>query len=74
MRRLDAKIRAFVDFLLTVVLGPLFPIALTLIYYDQRIRKEGYDIERMMDAAGLNASAVAAAVASDSAEAGVQPG
>jgi hypothetical protein len=31
------------------------PVALTLLYYDQRIRHEGYDIERMMDAAGLNA-------------------
>jgi hypothetical protein len=30
-------------------------IAVTLFYYDQRIRYEGYDIERMMDAAGLNA-------------------
>ncbi|HEY4975116.1 MAG TPA: hypothetical protein VII41_15990 [Steroidobacteraceae bacterium] len=28
-----------------------------LIYYDQRIRKEGYDIERMMAAAGRNAIA-----------------
>src|SRR5580692_4598476 len=27
--------------------------AITLFYYDQRIRREGYDIERMMDDAGL---------------------
>jgi hypothetical protein len=27
----------------------------TLIEYDQRIRLEGYDIERMMQAAGMNA-------------------
>lgn len=33
----------------------LYPIALTLFYYDQRIRREGYDIERLMEAAGLNA-------------------
>jgi hypothetical protein len=26
---------------------------LTLFYYDQRIRKEGFDIEWMMQAAGL---------------------
>jgi len=32
---------------------PLYPIAVTLIYYDQRIRLEGYDIERMMQNAGL---------------------
>jgi hypothetical protein len=36
---------------------PLSAIVLTLLYYDQRIRHEGYDIERMMDAAGLNAPA-----------------
>jgi len=42
---------------LAAVTGPLYPIALTLFYYDQRIRHEGYDIERMMDAAGLNATA-----------------
>ena len=26
----------------------------TLFYYDQRIRLEGFDIERMMETAGLN--------------------
>lgn len=35
---------------------PIYSIALTLIYYDQRIRKEGYDIERMMIAAGMDTS------------------
>jgi hypothetical protein len=39
----------------SALVGPLFPIATTLFYYDQRIRHEGYDIERMMEAAGLNA-------------------
>jgi hypothetical protein len=39
----------------STLIGPIYPIALTLFYYDQRIRREGYDIERMMDAAGLNA-------------------
>jgi len=38
-----------------LLIAPIYPIALTLFYYDQRIRLEGYDIERMMDAAGLNA-------------------
>jgi hypothetical protein len=37
---------------------PLYPIALTLFYYDQRIRREGYDIERMMEDAGLVAPEV----------------
>jgi hypothetical protein len=45
-------------YLSTVLALPIYPIAITLIYYDQRIRKEGYDIERMMDAAGLNESQV----------------
>jgi hypothetical protein len=40
----------------TILIGPLFPIALTLIYYDQRIRLEGYDIEWMMAAAGMNSA------------------
>lgn len=40
---------------LASVLAPLYPIALTLIYYDQRIRHEGFDIEWMMNAAGMNA-------------------
>jgi hypothetical protein len=30
------------------------PVA-TLFYYDQRIRHEGYDIERMMEEAGMTA-------------------
>jgi len=38
---------------LSALIGPIYPIALTLFYYDQRIRKEGYDIERMMDSAGM---------------------
>ncbi len=31
------------------------PIALDVFYYDQRISFEGYDIERKMDAAEMNA-------------------
>ncbi len=33
--------------------GPIYATGLALFYYDQRIRKEGYDIEWMMQAAGL---------------------
>lgn len=47
--------------LYAVLAGPIYPIALTLIYYDQRIRREGYDIEWMMRAAGLNAPEIASA-------------
>jgi hypothetical protein len=35
------------------VFAPLYPIVLLLLYYDQRVRKEGYDIEQMIEAAGL---------------------
>jgi hypothetical protein len=38
---------------------PIIGIALTLFYYDQRIRKEGFDIEWMMQRAGLTAFASA---------------
>lgn len=37
------------------VVGPLYPIAVTLLYYDERSRKEGYDVEKLMEAAGLMA-------------------
>ncbi len=43
-----------------IVLAPVPWIALVLFYYDQRIRKEGFDIEWMMEQAGLVAQAPAA--------------
>jgi hypothetical protein len=53
---------------IAAVVGPLYPIVVTLFYYDQRARKEGYDVEKMMEAAGLispaaNTNSVAAAPA-----------
>jgi hypothetical protein len=36
-------------------LGPIWGAGITLFYYDQRVRKEGFDIEWMMQAAGLAA-------------------
>jgi hypothetical protein len=41
--------------IVAILVGPIFPIAATLFYYDQRIRREGFDIEWMMSAAGMNA-------------------
>jgi hypothetical protein len=32
----------------------MYATGLTLFYYDQRVRKEGFDIEWMMEAAGMN--------------------
>jgi UPF0716 family protein affecting phage T7 exclusion len=34
-------------------LGPIYAAGITLFYFDQRVRKEGFDIEWMMRAAGL---------------------
>jgi hypothetical protein len=51
--------------LLGVLIRPLYPIAATLFYYDQRIRKEAFDIEYMMETAGLVADAAVATTAND---------
>ena len=40
-------------FFSNALIGPIYAIGLTLFYYDQRIRKEGFDIEWMMRSAGL---------------------
>jgi hypothetical protein len=40
-------------FFTNTFLGPIWATGITLVYYDQRVRKEGYDIEWMMQAAGL---------------------
>jgi hypothetical protein len=34
--------------------GPIYPVILTLLYYNQRVRKEGYDVERLMHIAGMH--------------------
>jgi hypothetical protein len=44
---------AVVNVALQVALTPVSWIALVLFYYDQRVRKEGFDIERMMELAGM---------------------
>jgi len=57
--KISTAVYLLVAYLLNAVvsaaIGPIYPIAVTLIYYDQRIRHEGFDIEFMMNAAGLNA-------------------
>lgn len=42
------------------IAGPVYPITVTLFYYDQRIRKEGFDIEWMMREAGMTSDAAVA--------------
>jgi len=45
-----SEVAAFVT---NTLIGPIYSTGLTLFYYDLRIRKEGFDIEWMMQAAGL---------------------
>ena len=46
-----------IGFFTNSFLEPIWGAGITLFYYDQRVRKEGYDIEWMMQAAGLTAPA-----------------
>jgi hypothetical protein len=54
-RHLYYEVAYFINALVATGIGPVFPIALVLFYYDQRVRREGFDLEKMMEAAGLNA-------------------
>lgn len=47
---LITAVSAVGTFISTSLVGPLATIALTLIYYDQRVRKEGFDLQLMMAA------------------------
>ncbi|MDE3200856.1 MAG: glycerophosphoryl diester phosphodiesterase membrane domain-containing protein [Acidobacteriota bacterium] len=54
------SIAQIVSFFTNSFLGPIYATGITLFYYDQRIRKEGFDIEWMMHSAGLSAPQEAA--------------
>jgi hypothetical protein len=54
-------LQQIVSFFTSSFVFPILATGITLFYYDQRIRKEGYDIEWMMQAAGLAAPAPVAA-------------
>lgn len=45
----------FSSFLAGVLIGPIGMIAFSLLYYDLRIRKEGFDLQNMMDNLGKGA-------------------
>jgi len=45
------------DFLGGTITGPITTIALVLVYYDQRVRKEAFDLQLMMEAVGQQAPA-----------------
>ena len=53
-------LQQIVGFFTNSFIGPMYATGLTLFYYDQRVRKEGYDIEWMMEAAGMGAAALPA--------------
>jgi hypothetical protein len=55
------------------LVGPIVPIVFALFYYDQRVRKEGYDLERMMEAAGLGATVAAFAEAGEQGQGNMDP-
>lgn len=46
-------LQQLVAFFTNTFVGPIYATGFTLFYYDQRVRKEGFDIEWMMQAAGL---------------------
>jgi hypothetical protein len=45
----------FAQFLARALAGPIATIAVALIYYDQRVRKEAFDLQLMMEAIGQQA-------------------
>lgn len=51
------------DFLGGALAGPITTIALVLVYYDQRVRKEAFDLQLMMEAVGQQAPVPPAATA-----------
>jgi hypothetical protein len=60
-------LQQLVGFVTNSFIGPMYATGLTLFYYDQRVRKEGYDIEWMMEAAGMTPAAISATAQSTAA-------
>ncbi len=57
-------VSAVLAFLSTSLVGPILEIAFTLIYYDERVRKEGFDLQLMMSNLEGGAPAAAAVAVS----------
>ena len=53
----------FVSSLVSAVVAPVMTIAFSLLYYDQRVRKEAFDIEHMMQALQPGGASTGAAAA-----------
>ena len=60
-------------FFMNTFVVPISATGITLFYYDQRIRKEGYDIEWMMQAAGLTAPKPAPPIEAAAPQAAAEP-
>jgi len=60
-------VQQFVSFLVGAAVGPVMTIAFSLLYYDQRVRKEAFDIEHMMSTLQRVGAPSAAAAAGTSA-------
>jgi hypothetical protein len=52
-----SAISQVIGFFTNSFLGPIWAAGITVLYFDQRVRKEGFDIEWMMQAAGMTAPA-----------------
>jgi hypothetical protein len=55
-----------VSSIISVLILPIMSIALTLAYYDQRVRKEAFDIENLMNLLGEPKPAAAQAAGASS--------
>ena len=60
-------LRGLGSFFAGALAGPIATIAVALVYYDQRIRKEAFDLQLMMEAIGQTAPAISASSAAASA-------
>jgi MFS family permease len=58
-------VNVLVNFAVQVLVMPVYSTALVLFYFDQRIRTEGYDIEWMMEQAGLTGATGAGPISAD---------
>jgi hypothetical protein len=56
-------LQQIVGFFTNTFLGPIWATGIALFYFDQRVRREGYDIEWMMQAAGMAVAPPAAPLA-----------
>jgi hypothetical protein len=50
-------LNVIIHFAAQALITPVYTTALVLFYFDQRVRTEGYDIERMMEQAGMTVPA-----------------